>query len=130
MTHCSPGILDNATKLTWPQKPSNICRATHFSKDFVGEKCNLENNLHGKTTLTSFLLRSSQIIGSDEESNENSEFSWERNANHSQRSPQNTWIQETTHIKVPGNHRGISKQSTTFGHIWKPAQLVCSILII
>lgn len=78
MTHCSPGKLDNATQLTWPWKPSNIYNATHFSKDFGGwgGMCNLENNIHGKTTFTSFLLRSSQIIGSDEESNENLEFSW------------------------------------------------------
>jgi len=41
-----------------------------------------------------------QIIGSDEESIENSEFSWEKkNLNNSQRSFQNTCIQEITHIK-------------------------------
>ena len=108
MMHCPPGILDNATQLTWPRKPSNISTATHFSKDFRGEKkCNLENNIHGKTTFTSFLLRSSQLIGSDEESNENSEFSWEKNLNSSQRSPQNTCTQEPMHIKGPRNHHGI-----------------------
>lgn len=52
-----------------PRKPSNIYSASHFSKNFGGSgKCNLENIIHGKTTFTSFLLRSSQIIGSDEKS--------------------------------------------------------------
>lgn len=57
-------------------------RHNSLFKGFQGEKkCALENNIHGKTAFTSFLLRSSQIIGNDEQSIENSEFSWEKNLN-------------------------------------------------
>lgn len=103
----SPGILDNATQLTWAREAFKHGECNLFFKGLQGEKkCSLENNIHGKTTFTSFLLRSSQIIGSDEESIENSEFSWEKNLNNAQRSLQNTRIQEITPIKVPGNHFG------------------------
>lgn len=55
----------------------------HFSKDFREKNCTRENNIHGKTTFTSFLLRSSQIIGNDEESIENSEYAGGKFKQHS-----------------------------------------------
>lgn len=79
-----------------PRKPSAIYSAAPFSKDCRGKQ-NRENNIHGKAACTSFLPRSSQIIGSDEESIENSEFSWEKNFKQLSKGSQNTCGRSTSH---------------------------------
>lgn len=65
-------------------------------------------------------------MGSDEESNENSEFSWGKLLNNSQRNSQNTSIQEITHTKVPGNHQDIWKKNY---YIW-PNMETCTVILL
>lgn len=118
MTHCSPGILDNATRMTGAGRPLNIYSTTHFSKDCRGKECSLENNTHGKTTFTSFLLGSSQIIGSDEESIENSVLSWEKNLKQHSEKPSKYMCSKNQ--KVVGNHHRIFKKLlnlATYGNL-------------
>lgn len=85
-----------------------VTRQLTFQRNSVGQKCTLENNIHGKTTFTSFLPRSSQIIGSDEESIENSEFSWEKKKTFKQHTnkPLKCTYSKEEH-KILGNHHGV-----------------------